>query len=65
MFIDNLPNDEAGLKSMLKNVRKHIVELEKQFFIEENSDSESTVARDDAQEQLVLSLKKQRQNNLR
>ena len=38
VFIDNLPTDEAGLKSMLRNVRKHIVELERQFFLEENSD---------------------------
>lgn len=40
VFIDNLPNDEHGLKAMLKRVRNHIQELEKQFFIDENSDED-------------------------
>lgn len=40
MFIDNLPNDEFDIKRMLKEVRKHIKILEKQFFEEEDSEKE-------------------------
>ena len=41
MFIDNLPNDEHGIKSMLAEVRRNIVQLEKQFLMEEDSDAEA------------------------
>lgn len=32
VFIDNLPNDENEIRRMLKEVKKHIKDLEKQFF---------------------------------
>ena len=40
VFIDNLPQDEAEIKRMLREVKKHIKELEKQFFEEEDSEQE-------------------------
>lgn len=40
VFIDNLPNDECGIKSMLNEVRRNIMMLEKQFLMEEDSDAE-------------------------
>ena len=40
VFIDNLPNDEQGIKSMLGEVRRNIITLEKQFLMEEDSDAE-------------------------
>lgn len=40
MFIDNLPNDEFEIRRMLKEVKKHIKQLEKQFFEEEDSEKE-------------------------
>lgn len=36
VFIDNLPNDEQGIKSMLMQVRKTILEMEVQFLLEEH-----------------------------
>lgn len=46
VFIDNLPNDEIGLKKMLKDVKKNIIELEKQFFIDEDSESEDVIKKE-------------------
>jgi len=40
VFIDNLPNDEFEIRRMLKEVKKHIKTLEKQFFEEEDSEKE-------------------------
>lgn len=40
VFIDNLPNDEFEIRRMLKEVKKHIKALEKQFFEEEDSEKE-------------------------
>lgn len=40
VFIDNLPKDEASLKYMIKEVNYHIRDLERQFFIEEDSEAE-------------------------
>jgi len=40
VFIDNLPNDEHGIRSMLAEVRRNIMQLEKQFLMEEDSDAE-------------------------
>ena len=40
VFIDNLPNDEISIKAMLGQVAKHIAQLERRFFEEENSDVE-------------------------
>eukprot|EP00347_Sterkiella_histriomuscorum_P014782 403359546 len=40
VFIDNLPNDEFEIRRMLKEVKKHIKSLEKQFFEEEDSEKE-------------------------
>ena len=40
VFIDNLPNDEQGIKSMLAEVKRNIMTLEKQFLMEEDSDAE-------------------------
>ena len=40
VFIDNLPNDEQGIKSMLIEVRRNIMALEKVFLMEEDSDAE-------------------------
>lgn len=40
VFIDNLPNDDFEIRRMLKDVRRHIKQLEKQFFEEEDSEKE-------------------------
>jgi len=40
VFIDNLPNDEYEIRTMLKEVKKHIKQLERQFFEEEDSEKE-------------------------
>lgn len=40
VFIDNLPHDEFEIKRMLREVKKHIKSLEKQFFEEEDSEKE-------------------------
>lgn len=40
VFIDNLPNEKEGILAMLKDCRKHIKELEEQFFRENDSDQE-------------------------
>lgn len=40
VFIDNLPNDEFEIRRMVKEVKKHIKALEKQFFEEEDSEKE-------------------------
>lgn len=40
VFIDNLPNDEFDIRRMLKEVKKHIKALERQFFEEEDSEKE-------------------------
>jgi hypothetical protein len=40
VVIDTLPNDVSQLKSMLKQVKGHIKDLEIQFLEEENSDKE-------------------------
>lgn len=40
VFIDNLPKDEASLKEMLQRVNLHIRDLEEQFFLEEDSETE-------------------------
>ena len=41
LWVDNLPNDELGLRSMLAEVRRQIQILERQFLIEEDSDAEA------------------------
>lgn len=40
VFIDNLPKDENSIRILLKDVNKHIRELEKKFFEEEDSQGE-------------------------
>lgn len=40
VFVDNLPNKIEDINSMLRDVKKHIKELEKQFFLEEDSEQE-------------------------
>jgi hypothetical protein len=40
VFIDNLPNDEFEIRNMLKDVRKQIKILERNFFEEEDSEKE-------------------------
>ena len=40
VFIDNLPNDAQGITSMLLEVKRNILMLEKQFLMEEDSDAE-------------------------
>lgn len=40
MFIDNLPKDEQSIRVMLKEVNRHIRDLEKKFFEEEDSEAE-------------------------
>lgn len=40
VFIDNLPSNEMDIRVMLKEVKKHIKILERQFFEEEDSDLE-------------------------
>lgn len=43
VFIDNLPKDEHNIKILLKEVNKHIRELERQFFEEEDSEVEKQI----------------------
>lgn len=40
VFIDNLPKDERSIRIMLKDVNRHIRDLEKKFFEEEDSEAE-------------------------
>ena len=40
VFIDNLPNDAQGITSMLLEVKRNILLLERQFLMEEDSDAE-------------------------
>ena len=37
VFIDNLPKDKGQIKTMMTEVKRHILELERQFFEEEDS----------------------------
>lgn len=46
MFIDNLPNEEREINVMLRQVKKHIKDLEKQFFLEEDSEQEEDLKRE-------------------
>ena len=41
VFIDNLPKDADSLRSMIKEVNRHIRDLERQFFEEEDSEIEN------------------------
>jgi hypothetical protein len=43
VFIDNLPKDENSIRVLLKEVNKHIRELERQFFEEEDSEVEGDI----------------------
>jgi hypothetical protein len=43
VFIDNLPKDEQSIRVLLKEVNRHIRELEKQFFEEEDSEAENEI----------------------
>lgn len=45
VFIDNLPKDEQSIKILLKEVNRHIRELERKFFEEEDSDTERDLQR--------------------
>jgi hypothetical protein len=40
IFIDNLPNDEFGMRKMIAEAKRLVVEYERQFFEEEDSDRE-------------------------
>lgn len=40
VFIDNLPKDERSIRIMLKDVNRHIRDLEKKFFEEEDSEAQ-------------------------
>ena len=40
VFIDNLPKEETAIKIMVKDVNKHIRDLERKFFEEEDSEEE-------------------------
>ena len=40
VFIDNLPKEETQIRVMLKEVNKHIRDLERKFFEEEDSELE-------------------------
>ena len=40
IFIDNLPNDEFGMRKMIAEAKRLVVENERQFFEEEDSDRE-------------------------
>lgn len=46
MFIDNLPKDERSIRIMLKDVNRHIRDLEKKFFEEEDSEAEEALKQD-------------------
>jgi hypothetical protein len=41
VFIDNLPKDEFTLRKTIEEVNYHIRDLEKQFFVEEDSEEEA------------------------
>ena len=41
VFIDNLPKEPEALRMMIKDVNKHIRDLERQFFEEEDSEIEN------------------------
>lgn len=45
VFIDNLPKDEQSIKILLKEVNRHIRDLERKFFEEEDSDAERDIQR--------------------
>ena len=45
VFIDNLPKDEQSIKILLKEVNRHIRDLERKFFEEEDSDAERELQR--------------------
>ena len=40
IFIDNLPNDEFGMRKMIDEANRLVIELEQRFFEEEDSDRE-------------------------
>jgi hypothetical protein len=40
IFIDNLPNDEFGMRKMIAEAKRLMVEYERRFFEEEDSDRE-------------------------
>ena len=40
IFIDNLPNDEFGMRKMIAEAKRLVVEYERRFFEEEDSDRE-------------------------
>ena len=44
-MIDNLPKDEQSIYILLKEVNKHIRDLERKFFEEEDSDKERDLQR--------------------
>ena len=44
-MIDNLPKDEQSILILLKEVNKHIRDLERQFFVEEDSEEERDLQR--------------------
>lgn len=46
VFIDNLPKDENSIRVLLKEVNRHIRELEKQFFEEEDSEADEELKHD-------------------
>ena len=43
--MDNLPKDEQSIYVLLKEVNKHIRDLERKFFEEEDSDTERDLQR--------------------
>ena len=48
VFIDNLPNEEHEIRAMLREVKRHIAILEKQFFEEEDSEQEEILKKQSA-----------------
>jgi hypothetical protein len=46
VFIDNLPKDERSIRIMLKDVNRHIRDLERKFFEEEDSEAEEELKHD-------------------
>lgn len=62
VFIDNLPNDDFEIRRMLKEVKKHIKALEKQFFEEEDSEKEEElkqISNQDKHEEALTLFKQQ------
>lgn len=49
VFVDNLPKDEKGLVTLIKEVNGYIRDLERQFFIEEDSEEEEVLKKHSAQ----------------